>query len=328
MPADVERMMYVGQVPWHGIGTALPTEVNSEVAIRVAGLDWEVEKAPIVTNDQKRTGIDDYRVTRRVSDSAILGVVRKTFHPIQNRDAFRFFDNVVGAGKAVYHTAGSLQGGSKIFMLAKLPGVMEIGKGIGSVDEIERYLLLSNAHDGTRPLQMLFTPVRVVCSNTLSLALRKSSADEETRIAPRVNIRHTVNAKKYLKESERIMAAAVKYYEQFGTFCNFLYSKQLRTAQVSNIVGLAFPPNKRKEVTPKIAEHRNNVTRLFTEGKGHEYIAGSAWALMNAFAEYADHDWAGRGKGDATDRAYSVWMGGAKGLKQRATKLITEAVAA
>lgn len=329
MTAAIETMMYAGEVPWHGIGTAVPVEVNAEQAIKLAGLDWDVETAPIVTNDQKRTGVDDYRVTRRTTDNLILGVVRKNFRPIQNRDAFRMFDNVVGPGKAIYHTAGSLQGGSKVFILAKLPGVLEIGKGIGDIDEVERYLLLSNAHDGTRPLQMLFTPVRVVCSNTLAVALSSKNEDDKVlRFAPRVSVRHTAKADMAMKESERTMAAALRYYEKFGEFSNFLYSQQVRAAQANNVVAMVFPPNKKLEVTPTIAHHRGEVIRLFDEGKGHSKIAGSAWALFNAFTEYADHGYAARGAKEPADRSYSVLMGGAKGLKNRATKLLVEALAA
>jgi phage/plasmid-like protein (TIGR03299 family) len=282
--------------------------------------------------------VDDYRVTRRMTDNAILGVVRKNYHPIQNRDAFRMFDNVVGPGKACFHTAGSLMGGSKVFLLAKLPDVIPVGKGIGkTVDDVEKYLLLANSHDGTRPLQMLFTPVRVVCANTLAVALnRKPKRDEETDDAPwdynapRVTVRHTAKAKLALKEAERTMKRALEYYKEFGDFANFLYRAKVNSAQVTNVVGLVFPPNKKKEVTPTIAEHRNNVIQLFTEGKGHDApgVRGSAWALFNAFTEYADHGYAARNAKDDEDRSYSVLMGGAKGLKNRATREIADLLAA
>lgn len=330
MPAAIDTMMYAGQVPWHGIGTALPMEVNAEQAIKLAGLDWDVEKAPIVTDDQKRTGVDEWRVTRRMTDNAILGVVRRNFKPIQNRDAFKMFDNVVGPGKAVYHTAGALMGGSKVWILAKLPGVITIG----GKDDVERYLLLSNAHDGTRPLQMLFTPVRVVCANTLGIALSRSKGIDESgeeswdKFAPRVTVRHNKKAEAAIKESERVMKRALEYYEKFGDFANFLNAKQINVAQANNIISEVFPPNKKKEITPTIFYHRSEVTRLFDEGKGHEKIAGSAWALFNAFAEYADHGYAARGAKEAADRSYSVWMGGAKGLKQRATRAISDLIAA
>jgi phage/plasmid-like protein (TIGR03299 family) len=338
MSAAIERMMYVGEVPWHGIGTALPQAINSEEAIKVAGLDWEVEMAPIITHDQKHTSVDDWRVTRRITDNAILGVVKKSYIPIQNKEAFKMFDGVCGGpGKARFHTAGSLIGGSRIWMLAKLPDIIEVGKGIGSVDEVEKYLLLANAHDGSLQLQMLFTPVRVVCNNTLNMALyfEKEESEEEENLknrwlknAPRVTVHHGKNADVRMKEAEKVMRAALRYYEKFGDFANFLYGRTLFEAQVQNIIAQVFPPTKKMEITPAIVGHRTEVRRLFDEGKGHDRISGTAWALLNAFGEYADHTHAGHGKGGPEERSYSVWMGGAKGMKERATKTIFQALAA
>lgn len=330
MPADVETMMYTGQVPWHGLGKKLDNLATSAEAIVAADLDWEVETAPIVTADQKRTSVDDWRVTRRLTDNAILGVVKKSFKPIQNREAFNLFDSIVGAGAAVYETAGSLRGGSRVFILSRLPGVIEVGKGVGPIDEIVRYLLLSNAHDGSRPLVGLFTPVRVVCSNTLDMALKVSSGDDVTKFAPRFSIRHSSKSELKMKESARMMKAALNYYEKFGDFANFLYKKQVNTVQVRNIISEVFPPNKKREVTPTILGHRSVVESLFTSGQGHDKIAGSAYALWNAFTQYADHGLAAKAASKAeepSEKAYSIWMGGAKGLKQKATNVIAEVVA-
>jgi phage/plasmid-like protein (TIGR03299 family) len=331
MTANVERMMYTGQTPWHGVGTKIENPMGSAEAIKLAGLDWDVDVAPIITDDQVQTNVDEYRVTRRRTDEAILGVVSRGWKPIQNRDAFKLFDRVLGEGKAFYNDAGSLQGGSKVFITAKLPEPILVGS---AKDPVDRYILLSNAHDGTRPLQMLFTPVRVVCCNTLNLALDvKNGNDETTKLAPRVAISHRVMAQTLeLQKAHaiKVMGAAHRWYETFGDWTNFIASRQLNVAQVKNIVAEVFPPNKKKEVTPAIIGHRTEVERLFVDGKGHETagVAGTGWALLNAFTEYADHSWASRGKGVASDRSYSILMGGSKGLKNRATKVITECVAA
>jgi phage/plasmid-like protein (TIGR03299 family) len=210
-----------------------------------------------------------------------------------------------------------------------LPEVIEVGKGIGKTDDVEKYLLLSNAHDGTRPLQMLFTPIRVVCSNTLNSALYERNKEGELKAkAPRVSVQHTENAKKMIKEAERVMAAAYKYYEKFGDFCNFMYSKQLSSNQVENIINEVFPPNKKKEVTPKIQLHRLEVKKLFEDGKGQKQsgVAGSAWALYNGFTEYADHYFAPSKAESQEDLTYSVLLGSSKGLKNKAIKSITEAL--
>lgn len=328
MTANVERMMYSGQVPWHGVGTKIDGPVGSAQAIQLAGLDWDVDVAPIVTDDQVRTGVDEYRVTRRRTDEVILGIVKRGWKPIQNRDAFKLFDSVLGEAKAFYTDAGSLQGGSKVFITVKLPEPILVGK---AKDPVDRYMLLSNAHDGTRPLQMLFTPVRVVCCNTLNLALSKKGDDEKTKLAPRVSISHSVLSRTLeLQKAQaiKVMGAAHRWYETFGDWTNFISSRQLNGAQVKNIIAEVFPPNKKKEVTPAIIGHRHEVERLFVEGKGHETagVAGTGWALLNAFTEYADHSWASHGKGGPSDRSYSILMGGSKGLKARATKSVAEAV--
>lgn len=328
MTANVERMMFVGQTPWHGVGTKIESPVSSAEAIKLAGLDWDVDVAPIITNDQVRTNVDEYRVTRRRTDEAILGVVKRGWKPIQNREAFRIFDAVLGEQQAFYNDAGSLQGGSKVFITAKLPEPILVGP---AKDPVDRYLLLSNAHDGTRPLQMLFTPVRVVCCNTLNLALSKAGDDEKTKLAPRAAISHQVMARtRELQKAHaiKVMGQAYRWYQTFGDWTSFIASKQVNVAQVKNVVAEVFPPNKKKEVTPAIIGHRVEVERLFAEGRGNDTpgVAGTAWALLNAFTEYADHSWACRGKGDATDRSYSILMGGSKGLKARATKSINELV--
>lgn len=322
MAANVEAMMYAGQVPWHGVGTAVPSEVTTAEAIRLCQLDWDVEVAPIVTNDQKRTAVVHKRVTRRVQDQAILGIVNKGYKPIQNRDAFGMLDTIIGKDTASIHTAGSLEGGSKVFMLAKMPEPLIIGKDQGIEDLVDRYLLLSSAHDGTRPLQCLFTPVRVVCSNTLAIALSNSAKDDKLTCAPRVSIRHNVNAAEAMKQAELAMARAVRYYGKFGDFANFLTTVQVAAKQVELLIEKVFPANDQLVVTKTQKEHREQVERLFVEGKGHDKIAGSAWALLNAFGEYADHGYALRSAKTAEDRSASILMGGAKYIKTRANKAI------
>ena len=320
MSADIEKIVYAGATPWHLAGVEMQENFTVEVAIEKAGLNWHVEAVPIETVDQKKTAIENYRVTRRVEDNAILGIVKAGFVPIQNAQAFGMFNTVI-SGKALINTAGSLQGGSKVWMLAKMPGAIEVGKN----DPIEKYLLLSNNHDGKRPLQMLFTPVRVVCSNTLAMALGSG----KDKIAPSVSIPHTLSASVRMKDAERVMAHAVKYYERFGDFADYLCNKQLVEEQLKNIIQTVFPPNDKMVVTKKMQHHRMTVRRLFDEGKGHDRIDGTAWALINAFGEYADHSLAY--KADREDprgeQMRSIWFGGARGLKQRATKIVMKAVA-
>ena len=337
MPANAESMLYTGKSPYEGLGTKLDKQIgSSEEAIVGAGLDWEVEVAKIVTQDEKATAIEKWRVTRRKSDDLILGVVKPGWKPIQNRTAFQFFDSIVnqgddvgGEGGVKYDTAGYFMGGSKVFILAKLPGVIQVGYGIGSTDDVEKFLLLANNHYGSAPLEVLFTPVRVVCQNTLALALhRKIGEDDWAKDAPRIKIQHTDTAPTMLAQASRTMGKALKYYERFGEFSNYLYNKQLSSKQVCDIVAQIFPANKKKEVTITTAYNRSEVERLFVEGKGHSAIAGSAWALMNAVGEFADHSFSHKKGMSLEKHSFSVVFGGARSLKQRAEKIIVESIAA
>ncbi len=166
-------MFYVGTPPWHRLGTRLDNPATAEDAIKAANLNWTVSKVPLyvaggtrlhelpgrfATVRQDRIGTRDLRA---------FGIVGEKYEPLQNRHAFRFFDDIVGDGKAIYHTAGALGDGERIWILAKLPTTIRAADH----DEVSKFLLLSNSHDGCGAVQVKFTPIRVVCQNTLSLAL-------------------------------------------------------------------------------------------------------------------------------------------------------------
>ncbi len=168
------RMFYWGGLPWHGLGTKLDGPATSAEAIKAAQLDSNVIKVPLCAVDKRGSaGVPDFFAT--VPEDGwgklgcpVFGVVGKDYKPLQNVDAFRFFDSIVGMGAAVYHTAGALGNGSRVWILAKLPSSIRV---VGE-DVADKYLLLSNGHDGHTAIQIKFTPVRVVCQNTLTRALK------------------------------------------------------------------------------------------------------------------------------------------------------------
>lgn len=160
-------MMYTGEVPWHRLGTRLDEPATAHEAINAAGLDYEVELTRLVTvND---IPIPHKLAVVREDSHAILGVVGNTYRPVQNRECFGFLDAVVADGSLRYHTAGALGKGERVWMLAKLPDDIRVKN---SDDITEKYLLLSNSHDGSSSLRVFFTPIRVVCANTLAIAER------------------------------------------------------------------------------------------------------------------------------------------------------------
>ena len=163
MSANVETMFSVRETPWHGLGRIVMDAPASREALELAGLDWQVESRNIYSG----TGamIPGYRANVRSTDDAVLGVVSDRYRIVQNEEAFQFTDDLLGEG-VTYETAGSLQGGKKVWMLAKLPE-----KYIIAGDEVTPYLVFFNSHDGSSGVKVAMTPVRVVCQNTLNLAL-------------------------------------------------------------------------------------------------------------------------------------------------------------
>lgn len=163
MAANVETMFYTRQKPRHGLGTMVQEAPTSKDALILAGLDWQVIQKPIITEDG--IPISGFKANLRETDNRVLGVVTDRYRTIQNHDAFAFTDSLLGEG-VTYETAGSLQNGRRVWMLAKLPQ-----RYIISGDEITPYLVFMNAHDGTGAIKAAMTPIRVVCMNTLNLAL-------------------------------------------------------------------------------------------------------------------------------------------------------------
>jgi phage/plasmid-like protein (TIGR03299 family) len=165
MIGDKASMAYFGETPWHGLGTPLAEEdlYDWQRTSKKSGLDWEAELVPLLTADTQAKV--EHQAVRRKSDNRILGVVGPRYTILQNKDAFKWFQPFLDAREAALHTAGSLQEGSRIWVLAKLnrsPLVIAAG------DEIEKFVLLSHGHDGSLAVRVGFTPIRVVCANTTS----------------------------------------------------------------------------------------------------------------------------------------------------------------
>lgn len=162
MPALVESMMYVREKPWHGLGTRVEEAPTSTDALRMAGLDWSVVQRNIQVCGGAK--IKNYRANVRDSDGTVLGVVSDRYKIVQNAEAFEFTDSLIG-GDVRYETAGSLNGGRKIWLLARLPETEIAG------DKTEPYICFTNTHDGSGAIRVCMTPIRIVCNNTLNLAL-------------------------------------------------------------------------------------------------------------------------------------------------------------
>lgn len=227
----------VKEKAWHGLGQVVQDYPTSKEAIKFAGLDYTVEKRKLFTFDSENQDpeieVPDYYATIRTDNDNVLGVVGKDYEVMQNEDAFSFFDAIVGGEDGIqYETAGALGKGERIFITAKLPDYIKVG----SDDLIEKYLFLTTSHDGFGSIMAAFTPVRIVCNNTLNAAFRNCSNA--------IKIRHTANAKQRLEEAHKVMGISYKLSEYLETAFNQWSKVRITDQQVMKLIQLAMVPNK------------------------------------------------------------------------------------
>jgi phage/plasmid-like protein (TIGR03299 family) len=308
---------YYGEAPWHGLGRQLDAPATAQEAITAAGLDYEVQLTPIATYDGLT--VEGRRAVVRYDKQEVLGVVSDRYVPVQNRQAFGFLDAVVADGNLRYHTAGALGKGEKIFLLAKLPESIRVKN---SDDFVDKYLLLSNAHDGSAALRVFFTPIRVVCQNTLSMAERRGRGQG-------ASIMHKGNLEAKILEAQQILGLARRFFDDAAAVIDHLASHSPTSAQLAAYFGKLYPdPEEGKENT-RAVNTRFNLQRLFEEGVGHDQpgVKGTTWAAYNAVTEYVDHFRTARGRDDCdrtSRRLDSIWFGSGAQLKAKAWDLAAE----
>ncbi len=195
MAANVESMFYVRETPWHGLGTRVEEALSSKEALHYSGLDWRVRQEDLMTVEHYP--IHGFRANIRNDNHTVLGVVSDRYRVVQNEEAFAFTDNLLGEG-VTYETAGSLCGGKRVWLLARLPEPYQL---LG--EEVTPYLVFTNSHDGSGAIRVAATPVRVVCNNTLNLAL--NTAKRSWSVA------HKGNIQKKLEEARNTLFMADQY---------------------------------------------------------------------------------------------------------------------
>lgn len=304
---------YFGDVPWHRLGTRLDQPATAGEAIVAAGLNYEVTLQSLWTSNGDPVSTRQAVVRRDTSD--ILGVVGKGYQPIQNLECFSFLDSVVADGRLRYHTAGALGKGERIWMLAKLPGDIRIR---GSEDVTEKYLLLSNSHDGTSALRVFFTPIRVVCANTLAMAERRSRQGG-------VSIAHKGDLGAKVKEAQEVLGFANRFYEHLEMQMDQLVAYRPTPAQLQDYFEVLYP-DRQETPSSRTRNVRSTLMELFESGRGQGIAATrrSAWSAFNAVAEYVDHHRSTRGgtpEVKAGRRLQSAWFGTGAQLKSDAWKL-------
>lgn len=263
--------------PWAGMGESITEAPNSAEAIKLAGLDWEVKQQPsFIMIDDKPVKTGDI-INYRNSDNSILGTVKDRYQVVQNQEAFEFTDALIENGDARYETAGSLFGGKVVWMLAKLPPDSVLG------DEMDRYLLFSNSHDGSRAVTVTTTNIRVWCSNTLNMALANAKR--------KWTFVHKGDMDSKLDEARKSLILADSYNAEFKKQAEKLAMKKVSVEQARKILDAIFPlPNEdiSKTKLNHMVQLRENFMKCYNADDIADY-KGTAWGMVNAFSDMIYH---------------------------------------
>lgn len=275
MAANVESMFYTREKPWHGLGTMVMEAPDSAEALRLAGLDWNVIEEPIYTDLNEK--IQGYRANVRDSDRKVLGVVSDRYKVVQNTDAFSFTDELLGRGVR-YETAGSLQDGRRVWLLARLPREYIIAG-----ERISPYLVFSNTHDGSGSVKVAATPVRVVCNNTLNLALHTAKRS--------FSMIHTGNIQDKIQEARDTLFMAEEYMDCLGAEFEQLRRMKITDEQVAEYIEQLLPMEKNATAMQEknIIRLRNDMKRRYYDAPDLQKVGDNAYRFINAVSDFATH---------------------------------------
>lgn len=309
MSHEVESMMFTGQTPWHSLGHRFQQAPTLEEALVAAGLNWNVTTEPVFSGAGEQV---EAQLTRRSLDSSILGVVGPNYVPLQNTEAFEFFRPFLDQKEAAIETAGSLRMGRRVWILAKINRDPMTVKGN---DVVDKYVLLSNSHDGTLAVRVGFTGVRVVCANTLAGA-------HNSKASKLIRIKHTKNVVQNLENIRQIMDLANSEFEATAEQYRLLANSQINQKDLEKYVKLVFNTQSRILEAEGDLDSINNkrileeIQPLFEKGRGNDMpeIKGTLWAAYNSISEYLQYN---RGS-DVGGRLDSLWFGQGAQLNKKA----------
>lgn len=275
MAANVETMFYTRTKPWHGLGTMVEKAPTSEAALELAGLDWQVVQKKLVTDG----GIEvpGFKANLRETDNQVLGVVSDRYKVVQNADAFSFTDALLGEG-VTYETAGSLQNGRRTWILAKLPT-----RYIISGDEITPYLVFMNSHDGSGSIKAAMTPIRVVCQNTLNLALSTAKRCWSTN--------HVGDIKGKMEDARYTLLYADQYMAELGRTIDQMNQQKLSDRQVMEYIDSLFPilPNPSEQQVKNMLRMKEDMKARYFDAPDLQHVGKNAYRFINAVSDFATH---------------------------------------
>ena len=275
MAANVETMFYTREKPWHGLGTMVAEAPNSKDALRLAGLNWKVLQEPVYTENKEL--IQGYKANVRDTDRKVLGVVTDRYKVIQNEEAFAFTDTLLGEGVR-YETAGSLQEGRRVWMLARMPREFIIGG-----ERISPYMVFSNTHDGSGAVKTALTPIRVVCNNTLNLALRTAKRSW--------SMIHTGDISGKIEEAKNTLLLADEYMTALGQEFENLRKIKLSEKQVLDYIKILLPMEENYSLLQKrgVEKLRADMKMRYFDAPDLKDVGNNGYRFVNAVSDFATH---------------------------------------
>lgn len=287
---------------WHKLGIRLHHPKTAKEAILAAGLDYTVARKPLGL----KTGLNqEAYATLRTDTGDILGVVSENYEPVQNIDAFTFFDTLVAHGEAAYETAGIIGKGECVWILAKLPGHINVHGN----DIVHKYILLTNRHDGDAQVRLKMIPIRAACNNTLTAAL-KGAGD--------IVVHRSPDTAWDAQQAAKMLIMSDVLHEELDMVFNAMAVATITGEQLRKYVQELFPDNEASNHTARTEEIRAHVLQLHDSGRGSELARGTVWGAWNSVAEYADHLMSDE---DSSRQLDSMWFGRGEQLKARAFRL-------
>jgi len=302
------QMAYSGDVPWHGLGVKVSNDLTPDQMLKAAGLDWTVKPVELFAEVGDRRLKTSHSALVRSSDQRVLDVITDDWNPNQNAEAFEFFNDFVAAGDMEMHTAGSLKDGKIVWALAKVKDSFELFNGR---DQVDAYLHFTNPHSYGQSIDVRFTPIRVVCNNTLTLSLNMKSKN-----AVKISHRREFNPDE-VKETLGVVKHKLSRYKEMA---KFLSEKRFTEESVVDYFQRVFPMLTKREDNTDLSKSANLALEVINEQPGAELGEGTWWAAFNTVTYMTDH-LIGR---SADTRLTSAWYGANKNLKTRALETAVE----
>jgi phage/plasmid-like protein (TIGR03299 family) len=310
MSANVETMFYTREKPWHGLGTMVAEAPTSAAALTLAGLDWRVIQKDLLTEDG--IAIPGFKANLRDSDQQVLGIVTDRYTVVQNEEAFSFTDALLGEGVR-YETAGSLQNGRRTWILAKLPQ-----RYIISGDEITPYLVFMNSHDGTGAIKAAMTPIRVVCQNTLNLALSTAKRSWSTN--------HVGDIKGKIDDARNTLLYADQYMAELGKAIDAMNQQKLSDRQVYEYIDALFPliDNATGQQRKNLLRMKEDVKARYFDAPDLQHVGKNAYRFVNAVSDFATHAKPIRARANYREALFARTVDG-NAMIDRAYRMVTPA---